>query len=186
MQANFIVKIDDDVFVNVVLLIDEMINKYQNISRKIMGLVKWKDTAPIFRGPMKWKVDKNDFVNLTHYPFPHCKGFFVVISHDIIKELFEAAKVTPFFWIDDIYLFGQLPEKIKNVTYKPLDRLNLSEKKAVTCFGATDKRCSLLAAGAYSDGVMAKLWYGALRQNEQLASKYLNIKLRSNQTAETS
>ena len=173
-QAYLVIKVDDDVFVNVLQLTDDILNKYQNISRKLMGFVRWKGTAPVMRYG-KWKVDDNEFVNITHYPFAHCKGFFVIITADLVTELYAAAKTTPFFWIDDIYLFGILPDKVVNVTFVPLDNLNLNQETAIRCFNSTEIQCPLLVANAHSDGVMVNLWHTALKQNKKLALKYLKL-----------
>ena len=172
-QAKFIVKVDDDVFVNTVLLIGNLLGKNWNASRRIMG--------PVLNSPWiwrwgKWGVERDQFVNMTQYPFPYSRGFFVILTNDIIEELYEAAKATQFFWIDDIYLFGILPDKVGNVTFDPLSDINDNEQAAVECYASTEKNCNLLAAYAYSDRVMSKMWRWALWQNTELAMKYLTYK----------
>lgn len=171
-QAKFIVKVDDDVFVNVFKLLEQMDSEMHNKSRHIWCPTRPKGTSPIQRGSGKWKVDDNEFKNMTHYNVSYCNGFFVVLSGDIIKELFEASKRTRFFWIDDVYLFGLLPDKIGNVTHQSLPNLNLNEKDAINCFESKEKPCNMLVANAHSDGVMDKLWFGVLEQYKTLAKKY--------------
>ena len=172
-QAKFIVKVDDDVFVNTLFLIENLLGKFWNSSRQIMGKVE--HSAEIFRRG-KWDVGKDKFVNMTKYPFPYSPGMFVILTNDIIEELYKAAKDTEFFWIDDVYLFGILPDKVGNITLSPIAGLNNREKTAIDCFQATKKNCDLLAANANDGKVMEKMWGLALWQNTKLATKYLTYK----------
>ena len=170
-QAKFIVKVDDDVFVNTLLLIENLLGKFWNSSRSIMGTVI--HSAWIFRGG-KWQVGKDEFANMTQYPFPYSTGMFNIITNDIIEELYKATKRTEFFWIDDVYLFGMLPNKVGNITLTHLNSITKHEKPAVECFAATEKKCDLLAANANNNGVMDKMWRWALWQNTEIAVKYLS------------
>ena len=173
-QAKFIVKVDDDVFVNTLQMVDNVLFKNINNSRQILGWVKKENIAPVLRWG-KWKVDEDEFINHTHYPFPFCKGFFVILTGDIIEQLYEAAKITLFFWIDDIYLFGLLPHTVGNITHVPLKGLSLSEKKSIVCFNSTETKCPLLVGNAHTDGVMHKLWQGAILQDKEFAMNYLAL-----------
>ena len=170
-QAKFIVKTDDDVFVNTLLLIRYVLVKYWNSSRMIIGS---RVINPKVRRYGKWSVDKSDFRGLERYPFPYSKGEFVVLTSDIIQPLYKAAKVTPFFWIDDIYLFGQLPNAVGRINHVRLDSVNNDEAVAVACYSS--KKCRLIAGYAYSDGVMRKMWSWAMTQYKVLTGKYLNRK----------
>ena len=176
-QAKAIVKVDDDVFLNIFKLMDDMVTEYSNISRKILCPVRPKGTSEIQRKSGKWKVDDREFFNMTHFPVTYCNGFFAVVTGDIIPELYEAAKVTPFFWVDDVYIFGLLPDKVGNIIHTGLSNLNLNEPNAIKCFESTETPCALLVANAHSEGVMDKLWYGALAQHKQLAKRYIKASL---------
>ena len=169
-QAKFIVKVDDDVFVNTLLLIENLLGKFWYSSRHIMGDVL--HSALIFRWG-KWDAGKDQFVNMTNYPFPYCTGVFVILTNDIVEELYKAAKATDFFWIDDVYLFGILPDKVGNISLSPLAGLAKYEQTAIDCFAATEKKCDLLAANANDYEVMEKMWGWALWQNTKLAMEYL-------------
>lgn len=171
-QAKFIVKVDDDVFLNVFKLMQQIEGEFRNKTRHIWCPVRRKGTSVIQRDKGKWVISENEFKNMTYFPVTYCNGFVTVMTHDIIKEMYETAKVTPFFWVDDIYLFGLLPDKIGNVTHSPLLNLNLNEKDAIKCFESKDKQCHLLVANAHSDGIMDKFWFSALQQYKSLAMKY--------------
>ena len=172
-QAKFIVKVDDDVFVNTLLLIKNVLLKYWNSPRIIIGA---RVINPKIRRSGKWAVDEHEFSGLERYPFPYAQGEFVVMTSDMIKPLYKAAKITPFFWIDDIYLFGQLPTKVGNIRHVRIDTVNNNETTANECFSSTRVKCHLVAAYAYSDGVMSRMWGWALKQNKKLKKKYLNLR----------
>ncbi|XP_060566917.1 uncharacterized protein LOC132725746 [Ruditapes philippinarum] len=163
---------DDDVFLNVFKLMEDIESKFRNKKKQIWCPVRYKGTSLIQRKKGKWKVDENEFKNMTYFPVTYCNGFFTILTKDLIQEMYEAAKVTPFFWVDDVYLFGLLPDKIGNVKHNPLPNLNLNEKDAKTCFESRDKKCNLLVANAHSDGIMDKFWFSALEQYKTLAQKY--------------
>lgn len=92
---------------------------------------------------------------MTHFPVTYCTVFFKVVTSDIVKEIYEAAKRTTFCWVDDVYLFAFLSDKIVNVNHYRLSNLNLNEKHALQCFDSKDKNCDLLVANnAHSDGVI--------------------------------
>ncbi|KAL3878786.1 hypothetical protein ACJMK2_031114 [Sinanodonta woodiana] len=170
-QAKFVIKVDDDVFVNVFKLLLDMSNSYKADRRNIRCYVRQNGTSPIMRNSGKWKVNDWEFRNMTHFPVSYCNGFFVILTSDIIKEMYQSARKTPFFWIDDVYLFGLLPAKVGSVTFQSAPGLNLNEKHALECF-SKDQPCDFLAATAVAKGNMETLWYGAIRQYKSLVEEY--------------
>ncbi|KAL3878787.1 hypothetical protein ACJMK2_031115 [Sinanodonta woodiana] len=175
-QARFLVKVDDDVFVNVFKLLLDMSNSYKADRRKIRCYVRQNGTSPIMRNSGKWKVDDWEFINMTHFPVTYCNGFFVLMTTDIIKELYEASKKTPFFWIDDVYLFGLLPADVGSVTFESVQGLNLNQKQALECFQKGEP-CDYLAATVVDKGNMETLWYGAMQQYKNLVEAYAKPEL---------
>ncbi|CAG5115980.1 unnamed protein product [Candidula unifasciata] len=116
LNAAFVLKIDDDVLINMFTLVHMFLPQMKTQKRTIFCQVYLKDTMPIFRTGA-WKVDSHIFPNRTTYPYPYCPGFTVILTPDLIDELYQTAKVTPFFWIDDNYLFGLLPYVIGNIHF---------------------------------------------------------------------
>lgn len=173
-HARFVLKVDDDVFVNVFKLMEKIDMDFTNKTRHIWCPVRYNGTAQIQRNKGKWVVEENEFKNLTHYPFTYCNGFITILTSDMISEMYEASKITRFFWIDDVYLFGLLPFKIGKVSHSPLMNLNLDEKKATECFQDKVKQCEMLAANAHTEGIMDKFWFSAVNQYKNLAKKYSN------------
>lgn len=171
-QAKLIVKVDDDVFLNVFTLLELTETTLANKKKHLFCPVRPIGTSPIQRKEGKWKIDDNEFKNLTHYPVTYCNGFFVILTSDIITDMYASVKETPFFWVDDVYVFGLLPSKVNGTKHEHLDNLNLNEKDAITCFESKEKQCPLLVATARNEGVMDKLWFHAIQQYKVLAQKY--------------
>ena len=169
-QARFIVKVDDDVFVNVFKLIS-IITENANKSRTLFCDKRQK--SRILRSG-KWKVDKHEFVGLKYWPYPFCAGFFVILTSDIIPELYEKAKISPFLWLDDVYVFGLLVSKIGNVTHIKLNDITFIEKRSLLCFNLKGKNCPLLAANTKSRKDMQRFWDISLSQRKQYPNITIN------------
>lgn len=172
-NADLIVKVDDDMFVNIFLLLEYYFPRYKDNPRFMACQVRGKGTSPIVRDKSKWQVNRDEFKNMTHYPVPYCNGYFVIMSPGIIRELYRASFLTPFFWVDDVYLYGLLPFKIGKVQHIALSsNLTLNQEVGIKCFTG-NTTCKLLAAYVFKEGVMEKLWYASLSMYKHLAEKYL-------------
>ncbi|XP_041357664.1 uncharacterized protein LOC121374624 [Gigantopelta aegis] len=55
--------------------------------------------------------NRNWFRGYSHYPTNYCNGYLVLISRDIIRPMYRASFLTPFFWVDDVYLYGFAPRQ---------------------------------------------------------------------------
>ena len=134
-SARVVVKLDDDVLVNVYRLAEKILPMFSGHTRHQIACKLWKNgTSRIKRGEVKHAVESSKFAGVTFYPFQYCWGFFVIMSADLIPAILEAAKVTPYFWIEDVYLFGLLPLTIGDVTVLDVGR-NL------TSFYAQSNKC---------------------------------------------
>lgn len=83
-RVKFLVRVDDDVFVNTFYLIELLTKKYYDVKRKLIGDTIKK--GPIQRTSGKWIVNKNEFKNLTHYPFPYTNGPFGIVTGDMSQS----------------------------------------------------------------------------------------------------
>ncbi|KAK3607174.1 hypothetical protein CHS0354_007089 [Potamilus streckersoni] len=99
-KVQFILKIDDDVFVNIFLVIRELLPKYQEGQRLIV--CRFITEADIDRYG-KYAVDPDYFPGYKRSPLQCCMGAFVLMLSNIVLEMYETAKNIPFYWIDDFY-----------------------------------------------------------------------------------
>ncbi|GFS04945.1 hexosyltransferase [Elysia marginata] len=162
-QANLIVKIDDDVFVNTFKLVDEILPTYAMRKSHIACHLRKVGTSRIQRGKSRWKVTEDEFKGHETYPFNHCNGYFVILTADLVQPLLRAAWINPFFWIDDVYVFGVLPATVGNVTFVDIRKsLTLRFDVGQPCFEKRGFSCHLLAVSQYRQGGMENLWYTLL------------------------
>ena len=119
--AKFVVKVDDDVFLNPFGFFRDLVTKFSNLTRTIMCNVRLNGTDRIQHGG-KWGVNVNKFKNVSHWPFSFCQGFVVIYTNDIVPEIYKAAtsNCTPFVWLDDVYVTGILAGNVGNISHSGL------------------------------------------------------------------
>ncbi|KAG0411893.1 hypothetical protein HPB47_010983 [Ixodes persulcatus] len=104
-KVTFLIKCDDDTFVNVENLINVMKSKRTDT---IHGHLYAND--PPHRDPSsKWYVSKEEY-NGAEYP-PFVAGTFYVLGGSILRRLYDASEQEPFFWLEDVFLTGFVAEK---------------------------------------------------------------------------
>ena len=118
--AKFLIKNDDDVFVNSPFLLDYLLkNRNQIQGEKQLIWCKKLPSASVKRTyRSKWRVSVKEFPK-KYYP-PYCPGFSVIYSEDLAKDLYVEAQKTNYFWIDDVHVTGTLTQQL-NVSIKPLE-----------------------------------------------------------------
>lgn len=146
-NSGFVLKIDDDILVNMFKLLYSFLNHMSGKKKSIFCNLWHSGSMPILRQG-KWKVEPHVFSSRTTFPYDYCSGFLVLMTSDLMKPMYEASLTTPFFWIDDIYLFGMLPLVVGDITYYnyALDQnLTLNDKVAVNCTRDQGPRCPIFA-----------------------------------------
>ncbi|GAB1601606.1 beta-1,3-galactosyltransferase 2-like [Argonauta hians] len=190
LHAEMVIKVDDDVFVNIFKLYQKIFPLYKNSSRSILCHVRPKGTSPIVRSKskLKWTVNDNEFRGLRYYPITYCNGYAVFISPNLIRGMYQAAFSTPFFWIDDVYLYGLLPAKMSNVVFHSLVKhFTLNERTTLECFANKNNTCKYIVGNAWHTGYMNKMWLATLAKldnssrsliHEQFSSKFSVVDLK--------
>ena len=135
-RVQWVIKIDDDVVVNMSYVMEHVFREHRDAKHFIGGTLIRANSSRIRRTsdsnkrghPGKWKVDSSQFRGLEYYPFHYCGGYFVVLTGDLVRPMTAASRSAPFFWIDDIFLFGLLPHIVGDVFFADLDR-NIAKVK---------------------------------------------------------
>ncbi|KAL3856608.1 hypothetical protein ACJMK2_011343 [Sinanodonta woodiana] len=168
MSAKMIVKVDDDVVVDTYKLLKEYVPKLSGRTRYILCNHIAPGTMLIIREKKnKWYVDSDLFRGYKFYP-RYCSGFGVIMSTDIIPFIYRAAYLTPFFWVDDVYLYGMLPSKIKDIAYISLaGNFSLNFKKSLDCIDNTTQKCPFLISGGGKPEDVVQLWDAMGRAHER-------------------
>ncbi|XP_052802338.1 beta-1,3-galactosyltransferase 5-like [Mya arenaria] len=98
-SARFVMKTDDDMFVNTELL-QASASKYN--SSHFIGGRCWGPAKPIRNKQSKWFVSIEQY-NRTHYPV-FCSGSGYIISKDLIPKLLNISAKIPFLYLEDVYI----------------------------------------------------------------------------------
>lgn len=113
--ARFVLKTDDDIFVNMFTLIRHLEHARPKPGQtEIRGLIMclvWNG-MPVMRSG-KWMVSKEEWKEDT-YP-TYCSGSAFTLSTDVAIALHNVSYHVPFFWVDDFYITGLLPLKLGNI-----------------------------------------------------------------------
>ena len=119
-QAKAVLNIDDDVFVNIFRVAKFLLPLLTEDRYTIACPRARKNTKPIFRNATvrKWVVPEEYFRGYDRYPFVMCPGYFALLSGNMIRPMLGAVSVNPFFWIDDVYLYGLLVLTVGHVEFE--------------------------------------------------------------------
>ena len=112
-KAKFVLKTDDDIFVNMFTLLKHLDAIQDTHSTGLLMCLRWVG-MPVLRSG-KWKVERSDY-NGTEYP-NYCSGCAYTMSMDVAIALHDASYYVPFFWVDDVYITGLLPRAL-GLTHK--------------------------------------------------------------------
>ncbi|KAK3589561.1 hypothetical protein CHS0354_041690, partial [Potamilus streckersoni] len=157
-NARFVLKVDDDVYLNIFRLMDEVLPSVQYSNDSIMCNVHHDQDI---QRHGKWAMDADYFPTCKFYPFPYCGGGFALFSSTIVPLLLDLAHSVPFIWIDDVYVYGILANMAANVSLRHIDELFNKEIEALECF-QDDDYCRMLMAFTYSTKIMKFFWSKAL------------------------
>jgi beta-1,3-galactosyltransferase 1 len=159
-SAETVLKIDDDVFVNTFQLAKRYKSLFSDIRSNMVCELLPKGTNIINRNNhAKWQVSRLEFKQYKYYPMNMCRGYFVHMTANVVREMYRAAQETRFFWIDDVYLFGILTEKVKANQSYLVDLVNeTNQEDGFKCFQGFKRECKMLGFLVDENQHMHKLW----------------------------
>ncbi|CAG2239568.1 B3GALT1 [Mytilus edulis] len=100
--AKFVVKVDDDVIINIPLLIQHLRQKTKkNLLTNVLECYMHIDTEPLRQNNSKWRTSLSEYQYPT-FP-PYCDGFSSIKSIDVIRKMYNTTKEVPFLWLEDVY-----------------------------------------------------------------------------------
>jgi Galactosyltransferase len=129
-NVNYLLKTDDDVFVNTPLLYETLeIVSNQSFPRKPGRLMICTEVtnAKVKRSyRSKWHVSFETY-NEKFYP-NYCSGFSIIYSADVVFQLYNQTQNLPYFWIDDVHITGIVRSQL-NISIVQSESLFLSKRK---------------------------------------------------------
>lgn len=128
-EAHFLLKTDDDVFINSPLLYNILKNSslplHQRLYRNRLIYCHRIERAKVKRSyRSKWRVTYKEYSG-RYFPYS-CPGFAILYSGDTVLALYQEAQNLPYFWIDDVHITGTAA-KNRNLSITPFDNMYLDE-----------------------------------------------------------
>lgn len=134
--ARYLLKTDDDVFVNSPALLDFLAQDLSPWGARRLILCEPFSFAYVKRSyRSKWRVSPLEYPGRM-YP-AYCAGWAVLYSPDVVFLLYREAQRTKYFWIDDVHVTGTLAARA-NLTQTPLGSLVLSREQVQFLVGSRD------------------------------------------------
>ena len=108
-DTKVILKLDDDVFVNVYRLVEF----YKSVAKQsgfndLVYCTTASNEGPI-RSRSRYRVTPEDYSSELYPTF--CRGCFEIFSRDAVRRIYDVARTTKLFWLDDVFVTGVLRDK---------------------------------------------------------------------------
>lgn len=167
VSAKFILKADDDIFVNTPFLI-KFLSKdvFPHGARKLILCSVYIRSVVKRSYRSKWRVSPMEYDD-SHYP-TYCAGFGIIYTADVVVQLYEKAQKSKYFWIDDVFITGIIANQL-NLSRMTIEPLVLTENK-LNYVLRSDVNSAVFIFGPpnLSDSKIEKLWTLTNRQLENL------------------
>lgn len=109
-QTKFIIKMDDDIIVDIYRFRSLLKSRYEHRKMLILGLLQLL-ARPIRNPKSKWYVSQSDFAQETYPNF--LSGWAYAMTIDAATKITNLSQRVSYFWIDDVYVTGVLAEGAK-------------------------------------------------------------------------
>uniref|UniRef100_A0A1B6JEJ3 Hexosyltransferase n=1 Tax=Homalodisca liturata TaxID=320908 RepID=A0A1B6JEJ3_9HEMI len=125
--AKYVLKTDDDVFVNTPFLEEFLTRELSPLGARKLVLCDVLYSAIVKRSyRSKWRVSHREFAD-RWYP-DYCTGWAILYSPDAVFRLYREAQRSEYFWIDDVHITGTLLSRI-NYTHTSVGALGIQEPR---------------------------------------------------------
>ncbi|KAI8497167.1 hypothetical protein Bbelb_251160 [Branchiostoma belcheri] len=108
-KARYLLKTDDDTFVNVFNLVAYLQELGKNKKGRIVVGEVWREGKPIQEQRRKWAVPSQDYPRESYPKYPN--GFAYVISNDITYQVYITSQNIKNYFLEDVYI-GLCLEKL--------------------------------------------------------------------------
>jgi hypothetical protein len=161
-QVNYLLKTDDDAFVNTPILYNTLANfsnqSYSHTPGNLIICTEVIKPKPKRSYRSKWRVSFEEYSE-KFYP-NYCSGFSIFYTADVVSKLYNLIQNLSYFWIDDVHITGIVRKKI-NVPITQSDSLFLNSKQTkeiIENFDNSSIHEFLFAAADLNEKEIKKLW----------------------------
>ena len=154
----FIVKVDDDIAVNYVNLLQTVLG-FSDRENRLFGLVQYR--LPVQRNPgWKWALSEREFPTPN---FPNfLSGWAYVTTPKVAGKLLRASAKSDLLWIDDVWITGILAQ-MANVELVELNTyFTVYKEELQCCLAQKHRQCQFIAGPTDGDFDLLKRFYDRL------------------------
>ncbi|XP_052784570.1 beta-1,3-galactosyltransferase 1-like [Mya arenaria] len=149
-EIEYMLKADEDVFVNIPLLMKYLKSFPQKIKGSIHGHV---NNRPSVKRLGKWAVKRSEFP-LPQYP-RYASGNSYVISGNLIPRMFMVSEYLPYMPIEDAFLTGILAKMVETNLINHAGFTYFYDQQPIPCEFASSRRISVTKVTSL---LMSRLW----------------------------
>lgn len=182
-EARYLLKTDDDVFVNTPILYQYLENpplEYRQFDQERLLFCSQITGAKVKRSfRSKWRVSYDEYVE-SYFP-NHCPGFSILYSSEIVFQMYLKAQNLPYFWIDDVHITGNVASKL-NISISSTGNLFLNDEQQNDLLSGRINAVEipfLFARPNLSERVIRNLWevvHSKKKGHKQLPQKKFEYK----------
>lgn len=171
-HAKFILKTDDDIFVNIFNLVNHLKSMYSfrqgNLSKMVLCLVWYR--MKVIRDPKsKWYIPYSEFKE-DYFP-TYCSGSAYIFTADVAVDMYNVSSQIPFFWVDDFYITGLLAQKVGVKHEKFNSVYSLGPSLFLEKFTEENKWRTLVFGHVHNINHMTHVWNQILKERKQIKSR---------------
>ncbi|OWF45123.1 beta-1,3-galactosyltransferase 5-like [Mizuhopecten yessoensis] len=131
LHAKYILKADDDMFVNIFYVIEFGVSEIFTLNKVIMCQVRPNNTNEIIRNRnSKWYVPDHILPGRLTFP-TMCFANMILFTADLVPDMYRASFSVPYCTVDDAYIFGMLIEPVKNADFRSIgETISMNQNEA--------------------------------------------------------
>jgi hypothetical protein len=168
-QARYVLKTDDDVFVNMPSMIRFLTADLSPFGGSRMLFCTLRTGSMVVRSwRSKWRVSFKEYPAKT-YP-PYCPGWAILYSPDVVFDLYREAQKSDYFWIDDVHITGTLADRVR-LAHVNVDNLVLTDRQMSYAVDQPSRfnRSFLYGAPNINNHQIKALWEYAKNQDSHVS-----------------
>lgn len=166
-NAQIVLKADDDMILNMKQLFTHILPKTILNRRRHLYCYRNPHSQILRDKKLKWFINENEFRGEVVFPV-YCEGPAVFMTNDVVPALVKSANMVPFFWLEDVYLYGVVLQNVPGLSYTQMGRgieYDLHGKRVIKCFRETLTTCTFMIAACSNQSDMSLVWDYMEQQN---------------------
>ncbi|XP_069130773.1 beta-1,3-galactosyltransferase 1-like [Argopecten irradians] len=178
-QAKYILKVDDDIFVNIYSLIEKFIPQIMKKPKSVVCQGKYKHKLVSDRNS-KWYIPPEMLLDSDKGILPtFCSGYLVLFSSDLVPLLLNASYTSPLVPVDDVYLFGFLLKAVgTSVNFVDgSESFTLNQEQGMSEYQDKKRPLEHCVVTAPDKGMHEILWGNTLDKITPFGKEIMNQKL---------